>query len=361
MMKWHRSAADAAAAARWSRSATARATSPSTPAALAQWWGNYPFREDEEFAPHHNARRPAAAVRPSRTPRGGIPAARAAVPRARRWRARTPARPKGSYLLPALRLPAQGGRQEPLGGAVRGGEKVGSFGIPWRASRRANPRLAPRARPHAARGPGARTGQMEREVGQAFQRHWRPVGGNGGGGAVLKETFARRSGPHAARAPGVQMIRMPAGRSPAFQQVSWDSIYAILSIRRGFARRDAPRKIPKIPDPPPRTAPPIRPSTDLCPPPCALCAVTQGRRPALRDGRECVTAQDAQGGGHRSVDGRMGDAEGADGTGGWSSFPTTVSGHILLPSWRPVGGNGVQARGFKRNAFFFWHFDRGIT
>eukprot|EP00661_Eupelagonemidae_sp_cell13_P016615 gene16615-biopygen18805 len=25
------------------------------------------------------------------------------------------------------------------------------------------------------------------------------------------------------------------------------------------------------------------------------------------------------------------------------------------------GGNGVQARGFKRNAYFFWHFGREIT
>eukprot|EP00661_Eupelagonemidae_sp_cell13_P010450 gene10450-biopygen7764 len=40
---------------------------------------------------------------------------------------------------------------------------------------------------------------------------------------------------------------------------------------------------------------------------------------------------------------RPGRAEGADGTGGWSSFPTTVSGHTLVHSWRPVGGNGVQA------------------
>eukprot|EP00661_Eupelagonemidae_sp_cell13_P009567 gene9567-biopygen21245 len=44
---------------------------------------------------------------------------------------------------------------------------------------------------------------------------------------------------------------------------------------------------------------------------------------------------------------------GADGTGGESSFPTTVSGHSYVHSWRPVGGNGVQARGFKRNAYFF--------
>eukprot|EP00661_Eupelagonemidae_sp_cell13_P015308 gene15308-biopygen6661 len=57
---------------------------------------------------------------------------------------------------------------------------------------------------------------------------------------------------------------------------------------------------------------------------------------------------------------RPGRAEGADGTEGWSSFPTTVSGHRPAPSWRPVGGNGVQARGFKRNACF-QAFDRGIT
>eukprot|EP00661_Eupelagonemidae_sp_cell13_P017556 gene17556-biopygen3866 len=39
---------------------------------------------------------------------------------------------------------------------------------------------------------------------------------------------------------------------------------------------------------------------------------------------------------------RPGRAEGADGTGGWSNFPTTVSGHRPVPSWRPVGGNRVQ-------------------
>eukprot|EP00661_Eupelagonemidae_sp_cell13_P019984 gene19984-biopygen10083 len=59
-------------------------------------------------------------------------------------------------------------------------------------------------------------------------------------------------------------------------------------------------------------------------------------------------------------DARPGRAERAEGTGGWSSFPTTVSGHRPVPSWRPVGGNGVQARGFKRNACFR-HYDRGMT
>eukprot|EP00661_Eupelagonemidae_sp_cell13_P019667 gene19667-biopygen19063 len=40
---------------------------------------------------------------------------------------------------------------------------------------------------------------------------------------------------------------------------------------------------------------------------------------------------------------RPGRAEGADGTGGWSSFPTAVSGPTLVHPWRPVGGNCVQA------------------
>eukprot|EP00661_Eupelagonemidae_sp_cell13_P012906 gene12906-biopygen11028 len=48
---------------------------------------------------------------------------------------------------------------------------------------------------------------------------------------------------------------------------------------------------------------------------------------------------------------RPGRAVGADGTGVWSSFPTTVSGPTFLKPWRPVGGNVVQACGFKRNAF----------
>eukprot|EP00661_Eupelagonemidae_sp_cell13_P018177 gene18177-biopygen9928 len=56
---------------------------------------------------------------------------------------------------------------------AQGGRGVGHFGSFRGASRRANPRLAPRVRPHAARGPGARTGRMGRDVGPAFQRRYR--------------------------------------------------------------------------------------------------------------------------------------------------------------------------------------------
>eukprot|EP00661_Eupelagonemidae_sp_cell13_P016986 gene16986-biopygen9829 len=56
---------------------------------------------------------------------------------------------------------------------------------------------------------------------------------------------------------------------------------------------------------------------------------------------------------------RPGRAEGADGTGGWSSFPTTVSGHSPVPSWRKRGpGTWIQK---ECTFYFFWHFDRGIT
>eukprot|EP00661_Eupelagonemidae_sp_cell13_P008445 gene8445-biopygen16627 len=51
--------------------------------------------------------------------------------------------------------------------------RVGNSGIFRGGFRRANPRLAPRVRPHAVRGPGARTGRIGREVGPAFQRRYR--------------------------------------------------------------------------------------------------------------------------------------------------------------------------------------------
>eukprot|EP00661_Eupelagonemidae_sp_cell13_P014758 gene14758-biopygen14213 len=84
---------------------------------------------------------------------------------------------------------------------------------------------------------------MEREVGPAFERRYRDTPSSNLG-VRLAETvqvgqysvdlgnpaFAPRSEPHVARAPGAQMMRMPAGRSPAFQLVSRDSIFAMLSI-----------------------------------------------------------------------------------------------------------------------------------
>eukprot|EP00661_Eupelagonemidae_sp_cell13_P019242 gene19242-biopygen11521 len=79
----------------------------------------------------------------------------------------------------AARRPGRCGLQEHLGGAGRwvggwvarcGGGGSGIFGIFRGASRRANPRLAPRVRPHPPRGPGARRGRMGLEVGPAFQR-----------------------------------------------------------------------------------------------------------------------------------------------------------------------------------------------
>eukprot|EP00661_Eupelagonemidae_sp_cell13_P015250 gene15250-biopygen14251 len=53
---------------------------------------------------------------------------------------------------------------------------------------------------------------------------------------------------------------------------------------------------------------------------------------------------------------RPGRAEGADGTGGWSSFPTKVSGHRPVPSWRPQFRNfhnlsRVGARDLESPAF----------
>eukprot|EP00661_Eupelagonemidae_sp_cell13_P003180 gene3180-biopygen11210 len=44
---------------------------------------------------------------------------------------------------------------------------------------------------------------------------------------------------------------------------------------------------------------------------------------------------------------RPGRAEGADGTGGWSSFPTAVPAHPFLKPWRLVGGNGCSFRTFR--------------
>eukprot|EP00661_Eupelagonemidae_sp_cell13_P024808 gene24808-biopygen13478 len=59
-----------------------------------------------------------------------------------------------------------------MGGWVArcGGGGSGIYGMFRCASRRANPRIAPRVRPHPPRGPGARRGRMGPEVGPAFQR-----------------------------------------------------------------------------------------------------------------------------------------------------------------------------------------------
>eukprot|EP00661_Eupelagonemidae_sp_cell13_P018049 gene18049-biopygen3904 len=63
----------------------------------------------------------------------------------------------------------------------RGFRVFGISGIPRGGSRYANPRLAPRVRPHAARGPGARMGRMGAEVGPAFRRLSRVAQVNGMG------------------------------------------------------------------------------------------------------------------------------------------------------------------------------------
>eukprot|EP00661_Eupelagonemidae_sp_cell13_P022363 gene22363-biopygen11745 len=121
-----------------------------------------------------------------------------------------------------------------MGGAVRGGGS-GNFGIFRGASRRANPRLAPRVRPHPPRGPGARRGRMGPEVGPAFQRLSRATlkfilgvrfGGNGvqalfalfaflsrvGARDLGIPAFAPRFGPPHTRAPGAQMVWMESGK-----------------------------------------------------------------------------------------------------------------------------------------------------
>eukprot|EP00661_Eupelagonemidae_sp_cell13_P010475 gene10475-biopygen18301 len=95
---------------------------------------------------------------------------------------------RGVFGLPRL---VEGGRGGAGGG---GGGGVGDFGIFRCASRRANPRLAPRVCPHPPRGPGARRGADGTGGWSSFPTtvwghslpSWRPVGGNGGGEVVYK-------------------------------------------------------------------------------------------------------------------------------------------------------------------------------
>eukprot|EP00661_Eupelagonemidae_sp_cell13_P023287 gene23287-biopygen22303 len=124
---------------------------------------------------------------------------------------------------PYLRLSTMGWYPRPglpfggMGGAVRGGGGGGNFRDFRGASRRANPRLAPRVRPHPPRGPGARRGLMGPEVssfpttvsGHCPVSCWRPI--------FARQTtprslaFAPRSEPKHARAPGARMIRVGVG------------------------------------------------------------------------------------------------------------------------------------------------------
>eukprot|EP00661_Eupelagonemidae_sp_cell13_P023215 gene23215-biopygen4294 len=67
------------------------------------------------------------------------------------------------------------------------------------APRRANPRLAPRVRPHPPRGPGARRGPMGPEVGPAFQRRSRDTPSSNIG-VRLAETVSRHVGSKEMRA-----------------------------------------------------------------------------------------------------------------------------------------------------------------
>eukprot|EP00661_Eupelagonemidae_sp_cell13_P007325 gene7325-biopygen12041 len=78
--------------------------------------------------------------------------------------------------------------------------------------------------------PGARLAQTPD---QTTARFLRPQMQHFGRGTTVLEfsAFAPLIGPYRAHDPGAQIIRMGSGRSPAFQQVSRDSIYAILSVR----------------------------------------------------------------------------------------------------------------------------------
>eukprot|EP00661_Eupelagonemidae_sp_cell13_P014637 gene14637-biopygen6594 len=53
---------------------------------------------------------------------------------------------------------------------------------------------------------------------------------------------------------------------------------------------------------------------------------------------------------------RPGRTEGANGTGGWSSFSPTVSRHTVLQPWRPVGGN---SEAFQRHGEFVAYATKG--
>eukprot|EP00661_Eupelagonemidae_sp_cell13_P016521 gene16521-biopygen18800 len=101
-----------------------------------------------------------------------------------------------------------------MGSAVRGGG-VGIFGIPRGASRLTNPRLAPCARPHPARGPGEQRGWMGPDVGPAFQR--------------------RSRGP----LPFLIGVRL-AETTCAFQQVSGGTLFSILGARLAGTRCPTP-------------------------------------------------------------------------------------------------------------------------
>eukprot|EP00661_Eupelagonemidae_sp_cell13_P022409 gene22409-biopygen4234 len=71
------------------------------------------------------------------------------------------------------------------------GEGVGDFGIPRGGSRRAQPRLAPRVRPHAARGPGARGGGRP-SFSTAVPAHLLPQGARPVGGNEVNGTLAEK-------------------------------------------------------------------------------------------------------------------------------------------------------------------------
>eukprot|EP00661_Eupelagonemidae_sp_cell13_P018000 gene18000-biopygen8373 len=115
---------------------------------------------------------------------------------------------------------------ERMGGTVRGGGggRSGIFGIVRGASRRANPRLAPRVRQPAAR-PGRAEGVDGTEVSQCS--HLSRVGARDQG----IPAFAPRSEPPHARAPGAQMIRMAPGSSLASQRLSRDILPFLLGDR----------------------------------------------------------------------------------------------------------------------------------
>eukprot|EP00661_Eupelagonemidae_sp_cell13_P010068 gene10068-biopygen12288 len=113
-----------------------------------------------------------------------------------------------------------------MGGAERGGG--GIFGLFRGASRRANPRLALRVRPHPPRGPGARRGPMGPEVGPAFQRRsWESDFSNLG--VRLAETVEPRAGKYVGNDQRSQsgqkhMCKMTSARSPGSKRFCSGSI-----------------------------------------------------------------------------------------------------------------------------------------
>eukprot|EP00661_Eupelagonemidae_sp_cell13_P007391 gene7391-biopygen6053 len=153
-----------------------------------------------------------------------------------------------SHIHPLPRCPLDGVRGArplraagPLGGAavLLGG--VGTFGISRGASRRANPRLAPRVRPPRGARPG-RADRADRGICPAFQRRYRDT---------LVQILASvallqpRLVPHPGPPRGAQIIRMGLGSCLAFQRRR-EPLSAILSVRLAVTRSWSYSKWPSV-------------------------------------------------------------------------------------------------------------------